>query len=406
MSSNADAATNVSARDRPPWLGAGYSLAWIDTQWLIVAGVMLVSALVFFGWRAAVAALVTSGAAVATNFVLALFISRYRPAWNSDPVLHVLGQAFLLSMCLPVTNETSPASLAGAMLGVLMTVMGRSRWLRVSPVALVIVLLWLMPAGRNMSLQAARQPYFRPIEAVLVPWRAFVGDIRDTAERSPAGAWYEWRRTPSSLSGESGSASTQPFTHEAAPRHSPGTQFLDDRLRLLAAPSMFGNMIRSGELPRIEEVIIGSVPGGAGATSRALLAMIGVYLIVRRLASWKVMSAAFVASMFTLLVMPIESLSFTQTVGVTLWRHGAALAFPYLCYMLLASPLPLIVFVLGASGMPLTRRGRIVYGAILGASSMAAMWFLGMITAAFLGLLLAGAMSRLLDRIHRRTIAP
>lgn len=406
MPSNPDGPSRPLTRERPPWLGVAYSCSWIDVQWLIVAGAMLVSALAFFGWRAAVAALVTAGTAVAMNFVLAIAIGRLRPTWQSDPILHVLGQAMLLAMCLPPTREASPASLAGALLGVLMTVVGRSRWLRVSPVALVIVLLWLMPAARSVSLQAARQPYFRPIEAVLVPWRVFTGDIRDTADQAPAGAWYEWSRTPASQENDVDPASTQPFAHDAAPRKSPGTLFLDDRLRLLAAPSMFGNMIRSGELPRIEEVVIGCVPGPFGGTSRALLAVIGGYLIVRRLASWKTMSAAFIAAAAALLVMPLESFSLKHSVVYAFWQHGGWLAFPYMCYMLLASPIPLIVLVLAAFGMPLTRRGRLVYGATLGATSMAAMWFLGMTTAAFLGLVLAGAMSRLFDRLHRRTIAP
>ena len=406
MASSVPGASRSPTRVRPPWLGVAYSHGWIDAQWLVVGALMLVSALVFFGWRAAVAALITAGAAVATNFVLALMISRARPSWHSDPLLHVLGQALILAMCMPPTRESSPASLAGALLGALMTVVGRSRWLRVSPVALVIVLLWLMPAARGMSVQAARQPYFRPVEAVLVPWRAVVGDIRDTAERSPGGAWYEWRRQPELRAAENDAASTQPFTRDAAPRRSPGTQFLDDRLRLLAAPSMLGNMIRSGELPRIEEIIIGCVPGSFGGTSRALLALLGGYLIFRRLASWKAMAAAFLAAVVTLLVMPLESLSLTNTVGFTLWKHGGAFAFPYLCYMLLASPLPVVVVLLSAFGMPMTRRGRLVYGAIVGATGMAAMWFLGMATAAFLGLLLGGAISRLLDRVHRRTIAP
>lgn len=386
----------------PPWIGTAYSRAGIDAKWIGIACVMLVSASAFFGWRSLVWVLMTVVTAAATSFIMSLVMTRFRPAWRADPMSHVIAQAMLVALCLPPSREASPASMAGLLLGCVMPFVGRTRLVRASPVALVIVSLWLMPAVRSLSWQQASRPYFKPIEAVLVPWRVFVGDIHDVADRAPDGPWYRWASARPQGTGAPGVADEP---HDAAPRRSPSSLFLSDRLRILAAESMLGNMMTSGELASPEEIALGCVPGPIGATSRALLVLIGAYLLFHRLASWRMITGAIITGLATLMLMPVGAFAWRETVAAALWDHDRAFSLAYVAYLLFSSPLPLILLVLAPMSEPMTPRGRLVYGAVLGSSSVAAMWLSGMPPAAFVGLVIAGAVSRLLDRFKSRSLA-
>ena len=68
--------------------------------------------------------------------------------------------------------------------------------------------------------------------------------------------------------------------------------------------------------------------------------------------------------------------------------------------MLLASPLLMFVFILAPITAPMTARGRVVYGAILGSSLIITQWILQNPQAAPLSLLVASALARPLDALR------
>jgi hypothetical protein len=69
--------------------------------------------------------------------------------------------------------------------------------------------------------------------------------------------------------------------------------------------------------------------------------------------------------------------------------------------MLLAPPLVLVVMILAPITAPIGGTGRLIYGALIGATAMAALWFIAEPAAAFLSLVPASLLSPALDRLQR-----
>jgi Na+-translocating ferredoxin:NAD+ oxidoreductase RnfD subunit len=370
----------------PPWVGSAHRRMAVDRHWLIVACVMLGSSVTFFGWRALLHVLVAVMASTAMHLLL-LIVARPRRPQIEDMGLMSIWLGMMVGLSLPLTQDHTLPLLGGIAAGALMHVMGRSHRLRVHPLAVVMVLLWLLPPLMFWGEQAwVSRSALEPIDAVLRPSHVVRGDVFKLIGTENLEPW--WRTSAAQLP-------------DGMRRVSFADSLWKYRHELLTQRSWLVSMLSSGEMPRFEEMLLGAVPGPVGATSPALLLLLGIWLMYRRLAWWPMPLWALLGALMTLAWMPVPGV---EAVPGAVSRHlvalGPAAGVTLAAYLLLASPLPLIVMIHAPLTMPLTPRGRAVYALILGSLAMATQWLLAIPEATYLALIVAGLLSRLLDNLH------
>lgn len=372
----------------PPWLAPPIRRRQVDIQWLLVTMAMTGSALVFFGWRGMYQVLVAGSAAVASHLLVALVVHLIVPRRQFDSLLHVLTLGLLTGLVMPLYSQPVHALLAGAMIGVTSHFIGRTHRLRIHPVALAIVALWLLPGLTvRWNLLYVPPTGSQQISAVLVPRHIIVGDVTDASARPAYQPWWQIDRHE---------------THQSIARHEPYALMLRNQRELLVSPRMLVNMMTSGELPRVEELLLGATPGQIGGTSCGLIILLGMLLMYHRMSWWLAAVVALAAALITLIVMPVAA-SGQEQWTVVFWRLTdlrPAVSVTYLAYMLLASPLLLIILVLAPLTAPLSSVGRVIYAMLLGSVFVLAQWWLAVPSAALLSLLVASAVSRPLDALQ------
>ncbi|MCX5659591.1 MAG: RnfABCDGE type electron transport complex subunit D [Planctomycetota bacterium] len=376
----------------PPWLGPRIRRRQIDLHWLFVAVLMLGSGLAFFGWRAAAQAGVAIGVALAFYILGSLLVRLIRRREPVDRPLYALNSALLLGACLPAGESLTLSVIAGGMLGVLIHLVGRSHRIRIHPVAAALLFAWVAPCLTTShdlrSLELLVQ--HRPQPAVLRPERVVVGDLQDLAPTNHSQPWWVADDGPK---------------HDALRRHEPATLLVRESRQVLRHDWFLGRMLASGELCRLEEVLLGSIPGRIGATSRALLMLLGLYLMFRRLSYWPMIASAIGAALAVLLILPIPGEPHLTPVAARLVQLPVLAIITFVAYMLLASPLLLLTLILAPSTAPTSHAGRVVYGIILGGVLMMTQWWPAP-QAEFLALALAGVLSRPLDGLQRQGLGP
>lgn len=369
----------------PPWFGSVRHRQQVDALWLLVAGTMTASGLLFFGWRAGVSILIVVACAVSSYLLIGQLLSLLRRNHRGDGIPHAITLALMLAVSLPLLHEPEMLILGSVLLGIISHAVGRSHRVRIHPVAVVMVLLWLAPTILSPSgVSADRSTLLKPVSAVLRPHRLLIGDVTDHPDHASTQTW---------------SASRATDQYDAVARPDLHTTLVNDQHRMLE-PSFLVNMLAGGELPRLEEVLLGVVPGPIGATSRALMILLGLYLMYRRVAWWPMGLAAIIGALMALHLMPFEQDGQTTIVAAKLLELDMPVAVSYMGYMMLGSPLLLIALVLAPMSAPMSGPGRIVYGLLIGALLITAQWMLRSPQAAFLSLLIASVLSRPLDGLH------
>ncbi len=388
-------ATNAPARQLtgPPWLGSIYQRRGIDLEWLTVAIVLAASALVFFGWRGLVSVMIAGAGALAGHLVVDGAVRLLARRRSRVPHLHALNLGLLLGAAMPVMQRWwLPAAVGGAV-GLLAHVVGRSHRLRVHPVVLVLVLIWLAPIVMAPGAEGGGAPgwmlkMWEPIDAVLRPQRLIVGDVRDATAEASIVAWQ---------------SPFPPDAPDAIRRTDTGQLLLSQRFDMLQDRNQLVRRLSTGELAQLSEIFVGAHIDAAGASSRALLIFLGFYLMYRRLAFWPVAMTALVGALTTMFLMPVWQAEADRYVSVLsrLIELGPAASITFVSYVFFATPMTLMVMVLAPGATPMSRSGRLVYGLIIGAGGIAAMWWTGQPQAAMLALLAASLLSRPLDALQR-----
>lgn len=354
-------------------------------MWLLVCASLLLMALIFFGWRAMASIAIVVAMSLLTYLLSGLVIHMIQPQRKSDSLMHVATMSLLLGLCLPVMRQPSLVVLAGALMGFVMHLTGRVHRLRIHPVAMTMVLVWLLPVMLVRSMRPGESfPMFDTVNTVLRPDHLVRGDLFKFSDEISRLPW---------------SAAMRDSEWDAVRRMEPYALLIDGQTRMLQ-PTMLVNMLASGELPRVEELLLGVTPGAVGASSRGLLILLGLYLMYRRVSWWPVGLSAFMAAFVTLLVMPVFEHSQQTIVGMRLAHLGPAVAVTYIGYMLLGSPLALIALILAPTTAPMSAWGRVIYGILIGMLLILAQWFLRTPQAAYVSLLIASAMSRPLDALQ------
>lgn len=357
----------------------------IDTFWLLVAILLLALGTIFFGWRAMLSVSAAWLATLATYLIAAMGLQIFWPKRLPDSSLHVLTMGLLLGLSLPVMRQPWIPILAGVMLGLLCHIIGRSHTIRIHPVAAALVLVWVIPLfishGRegNASRELTTEP------AVLNLDHVILGDLYNTPSTpTPLAVWWE-------------DASTGRSHAQRKP----------EPIRILLKqnipqnPALLPDLLSSNRLPRVEEMLIGCVPGPIGATSKAVIIVLGLYLMYRRLSWWPMAAGGVLAAVAMLFVMPLYVGQHLTILSVRLWDMGFALAFVYVGYFLLAGPFLWILLILAPSTAPMSARGKIYYGLVIGAGVTLAMWITGSWSSAYIALLVASAFTRPLDALQR-----
>ncbi|MCE9590663.1 MAG: RnfABCDGE type electron transport complex subunit D [Planctomycetes bacterium] len=370
-------------------MGAPRTRRRVDVEWLCVALVMLLSGLVFFGWRGVSQAVTTGLLALAGHLLLGVVVQTLKLRENHDPPLHAFVLGLLLGLTLPVVRQPWMPVLTGLLLAVSMHLVGRARMFRVSPVVLVLMLTWMLGVTTTgVADPQSRLSPFGPLDAVLRPDRVIVGDVRKAPEEYGRRPWKETRSVPEQPS-------------DAIRRLEPARLILTEKQRLLSDPNQLVNMLISGELITIEDILRGATPGTVGASSRVLVIVLGLGLMYRRLAHKRVALWALGSATLTLWMMPVVVAEGQHSIVIArLVQMPLSVGVTFTGYMLLASPFLVTTLILAPMTAPISGAGRAIYGCLIGAVGVAAMWAFNIPQAMFLGLFVAGLLSKALDELH------
>ena len=393
-------ATGMTVSYAPPWLGLLHTRRQIDIEMLMVVVAMTVSSLIFFGHVALVQILlcVVSAMSAYLPAMLLMWIFHRRP--HTDSIMHALTMAMLVGLLMPVNSFAWQQVLAGAILGICMPFVGRTHRIRMHPAVLAVLITWALP----LMLSSVHQPVstvmfeFERQATVLRPDCVVLGNVHDGNAQGLHNYQPWWlTRKSSSLESDDGQ-----FVSDAIVRPLAHHVFMRDQKRLLRFPQYLSNMMASGELPRIEELILGCVPGMIGATSSGLLVILGLYLMYRRLSWWSIPVNIMLAAGLTLMAMPVTLSHGATTVFWVLIDTPLAFSLTYLGYFFLTSPMLLVAFILAPATSPLTSHGRLLYCIIIGVLMVVIQWFVQTPVLTLLSVLFAGVLSRMLDHLHAR----
>lgn len=372
----------------PPWLMPISHRTQIDTFWLMIAMLMLALGVLFFGWRAMLSVSAAWLATLATYLLLAMIVQVFRPKRLPDSSLHVLTMGLLMGVSLPVMRDPWIPIGAGMLLGILCHGIGRSHRVRIHPVAAALVLAWVIPnmIGQHSQWQwSERAMTTEPV--VLQLDRLVLGDLYDTSKlRQPYSVWWE---------------GISHGGYDAAARPEPMHELLSQTNDIPRYPHRLADLLSQSKLPRVAELLIGCVPGPIGATSKAVILIIGLVLIYRRISWWTMAAAGTGAALLMLALIPIHADERWTLMAVQIWHMGPALAFVYIGYFILASPLLWILLILAPSTAPMSSHGKIYYGLIIGAGTILAIWYTNNWAGGYIALMLASVFSRPLDALQQ-----
>lgn len=382
----------------PPWLGLLHSRRQIDVAGLMVAVCMLASSLIFFGHVAFMQVLLCVVAAMSAYLpaMLLMWIFHKRP--QSDSVMHAITMAIMLGVMMPINSFAWQHMLAGTFLGIFMPFVGRAHRIRMHPAVLAIIVTWALPLMiSNVNEQSSIRVLHSDSQgAVLRPDRVVWGNVRLSREQRSYQPWWLTSENPY-LDIEP----TLPVT-DAIARPFPHDTFIRDQKRLLRFPRNLANMMASGELPRIEELLLGCVPGMVGATSQGLIIILGLYLMYKRLSWWSIPVIILLSAHLTLMAMPVILPHGMTTVFWVLVGAHPAFSITYLGYFFLTSPMLLVAFILAPATCPLTSLGRLVYCILIGMLMVLIQWFVQIPVLTLMSVLMAGVLSRMFDNLYFR----
>ena len=157
-------------------------------------------------------------------------------------------------------------------------------------------------------------------QAVLRAERIVIGDIRNVAQTTDYQPWWHKRER---------------LTDDALPRPNPYTALIREQKNILHNPSNLGAMLSDGRLRPVGELVLGTVTGTFGGSSRAFLIIVGLYVIYRRLARWPMAVAALISAVITLGAMPMIDQQHLTLVGWRLVGFGPAVTVTYIAYTVL-----------------------------------------------------------------------
>ena len=161
-----------------------------------------------------------------------------------------------------------------------------------------------------------------------------------------------------------------------------------------------------GQLPPIEEVLMGARAGGIGETSILLIVLGGLYLIYRNYVKWQLPAAMLGAAALVAMAAPIR-LAGPGGAPVTVWWPALSgegeVGLLYVCYQLCAGGLVLAAFFLAPemTSRPVTPGGQVVFGAAVGAAAMLLQLYIDTPIPAYLAVLALNTLTPAIEAVVR-----
>lgn len=368
----------------PPWIGSAFYRVDIDARWMVVTVIMMTSGIVFFGWRGLLAVTLTTVSTLAVNWPIQALRKKLQPRRAPEAIGHIAAMGMFLGALMPLFHSWWMYIAAGATLGLICLGCGRSHRIRIHPVAATMMLVGLVIINAPTHLEPGESHSIVQInDGVLRPGKLVVGDVTDQTDKIDGGHYF--RRV-------------QPTTQDAVRRSWSIRYFLDRKDELATDRELFIAALSAGHLVRLEEIFTGAATGTIGGSSAFLVIVLGFYLIYRRMLHWPTAFWASVAAIGIAMVLPVHQEGQSWTIlALCLPDLEPAASAVFLSYLLVTSAVPACIMLLGPMTEPMSRMGRVVYGCILGATAVAALWFLAFPEAAYLGVITAGFLSKPLD---------
>ena len=169
-------------------------------------------------------------------------------------------------------------------------------------------------------------------------------------------------------------------------------------------PSVYSSAL--GEMPAIEDVILGPVPGGIGETSAAMIVVAGLYLIYRHYVKWQLPLAIVLSAAVTVAVAPIQLIGpddITRHIWWPIVHEGLAIGVIYVSYHLLTGGLLLAAFFLATeqTTRPVTMGGQVLFGIGCGAGAMLLKLYTSVAIPCYLAVLAMNTFTQSIDGIWR-----
>jgi hypothetical protein len=358
-----DEAAPGMVSSRPPWLRPIVRIRAYDTLTLI--GVMLLAVIAWIGLGHGVLGLmlVCVGTCVAAGRVAAAGV-RMR-CWTcvlpSTRYLLLIG--LVACLLLRPTDGLLRAGLTGGVAGLLALWVGRSSPVRVHPAVLAVLLSWPLAWA----------------------WPVMEPDVHDQREIVRVPAW------PTAI--EKGEPRLRP--EHAGPLH----RFVLAEFESIAAePERLRRMAVDGTLPSLNPVLWNAMPSCLGMVSVPGVLLAGAWLLRWRVLHWRVPLYGLFAAGATVALWPDAGEAWTTLEAFAPLGMGAFLT--WVSYVLLATPLPVVVTVVSGYAMPISLPGRAIFAAIIGVVGTIGMVVTQAPEGLLIGVVAAGLLSRPLDRVR------
>lgn len=349
----------------------------------LAAVVALLPAALLFGWAAIRVLAISTGVALLVESMFNAMRGRTR-SWSES---HALLIGVLFACTLP-PNTTWRAPVIGTLIAVVVGELlaggvGNYLW---HPVALARVAVQFL---FHDELTPERWP-------ILAPGRLLWGSL-ERARDLPS-LWH-WGTHPPPVGVEAWSA-----VRPADPLRDVVPALPGDPASGLAA------LVRDA-MPPWRDTLIGVAGGAIGEACVLALVVAGFILLWRGFLRWPMLMGALVAAAIAAAVLPVrvrmpdDTLGSCPLPGVVTWE-GLPVGLAYVSYHLTAGALPFVIALLAPdpSSSPLTSRGHLLFGIIIGFVTVFMRVSLGLPAAEYWALLLANTSVPLIDRLTRRRV--
>jgi electron transport complex protein RnfD len=360
------------------------------TIYLVTAGAAcgpLVAGTVLFGWRSLVVAVVTVLTAAA--------VERAYYRITRTPALFGRSHAYLTGLLLALTLPPFTPWYVAMAAAAFAIIVGKAIFGGVGH------FLW-QPAlvGRlavAVMFSASLQPVSWP---VLSQNRLLVGDI----DRCRAVDDYRgWQGRPAPA-GADGFVIARPETILAGLTTDPPA-FCALAYRPADSPSDKGPVLRG--LPPINDLLLGTTPGGIGETCAVVIIVAGVYLIYRGYVKWQLPVFFVLAAWVTTAIAPIRLAGAGGAIVTAWWPlslEGLDVGVTYIHYQFLSGELLLAAFFLATemTSRPVTAGGQALFGAGCGILAMLLKLYLAAPIPCYLAVLGMNTFTPLIDAVFTR----
>lgn len=386
---------------QPPLVRAPEAASTVHLVTLAAACAPLLAGIVLMGWRAAcVAGMAIAGCA---GIEWLYYRLTRQPAMTSRS--HAVLTGMLLALTLPAFVPWY-VPLVGAVFAIIIGKavfggLGHFVWQPALVGRLAVAVMF--PAAL-----AAPAPSYPDAWPVLAQSNIIIGDVRSYGHMPD----YEpWHGRPAPVKGDAfllkrPEAILAPLTRPApvvtALRAGKGAY--SSLWSVGREPSPYPAAL--GEMPPIEDLIVGAVPGGIGETSAAMIVVAGLYLIYRHYVKWQLPVAIVLSAAVTAAVAPIQLVGPDEALSSLWWpiaREGFDVGVMYVSYHLFSGGLLLAALFLATeqTTRPVTTGGQVLFGVGCGAGAMLLKLYTSVAIPCYLAVLAMNTFTQTIDRMWR-----